>query len=109
MPDPGDVVWVDFPGATGVKRRPAVIISTAQYHSARPDIIVGLITSKTAKANAATDYLIANWILAGLQVPSAFRCFFATISRKTILSTAGRLSSTDWQAVQARVRLAIDV
>jgi mRNA interferase MazF len=39
----GDVVTVDFPDVTGIKRRPAVVISSTTYHSQRPDIIVGLI------------------------------------------------------------------
>ncbi len=43
----GDLVSVDFPGVTGVKRRPAVILSSATYHAIRPDIIIGLITSQT--------------------------------------------------------------
>ena len=43
----GDVVAVDFPGVNGIKRRPAVVLSSALYHANRPDIIVGLLTSKT--------------------------------------------------------------
>lgn len=39
----GDVVTVDFPGVTGVKRRPAVVLSLTKYHANRPDVIVGLI------------------------------------------------------------------
>lgn len=30
MVKPGDVVTVDFPGATGIKRRPAVVMSTGK-------------------------------------------------------------------------------
>ena len=45
MLKPGDVVIVDFPGVMGIERRPAVIVSSDAYHSARPDVIVGLITS----------------------------------------------------------------
>lgn len=41
----GDLVNVDFPGATGIKRCPAVVLSSATYHAIRPDITVGLITS----------------------------------------------------------------
>jgi hypothetical protein len=37
-----DVVTVDFPGITGIKRRPALVLSSATYHAARPDIIIGL-------------------------------------------------------------------
>jgi hypothetical protein len=45
--NPGDVVVLDFPGVTGVKRRPTVVISSAVYHTSRPDVVVGLITSQT--------------------------------------------------------------
>jgi mRNA interferase MazF len=44
---PGDVVVLDFPGVTGVKRRPTVVLSSAVYHTSRPDVVVGLITSQT--------------------------------------------------------------
>ena len=43
----GDVVTVDFPAVTGIKRRPAVVLSSQTYHANRPDVIVGLITSQT--------------------------------------------------------------
>ncbi len=57
MFDAGDVVTVDFPGVTGIKRRPALILSSATYHTNRPDIIVGLITSQTTGLGV-TDYVL---------------------------------------------------
>ncbi len=42
----GDIVTVDFPGVTGVKRRPEVVLFTDLYHRTRPDLILGLITSQ---------------------------------------------------------------
>ena len=39
----GDVVTVDFPGAAGLKRRPAVVISTDEYQRHRPDVIVAVV------------------------------------------------------------------
>lgn len=33
----GDVVTVDFPAVTGIKRRPAVVLSSETYHANRPD------------------------------------------------------------------------
>lgn len=77
MPYAGDIVVADFPGARGTKRRPAVVISSLTYHSARPDVILGLITSQTASAVGPTDYLLQDWAAAGLRVPSAFRAFLA--------------------------------
>jgi mRNA interferase MazF len=55
--NPGDVVTVDFPGVTGIKRRPAVVLSSDAYHAVRPDTIVGLITTQTT-ALGATDYVL---------------------------------------------------
>jgi mRNA interferase MazF len=46
----GSVIVVSFPGVTGIKRRPAVIVSSDQYHRSRPDMIVGLITSQVQAA-----------------------------------------------------------
>lgn len=54
----GDVIVADFPGVTGVKRRPAVLLSLDAYHAARPDVIIGLITSQTTTAASSTDYVL---------------------------------------------------
>lgn len=99
MPDPGDVVLVDFPGVTGVKRRPAVVLSSALYHSTRPDVIVGLVTSR-AVALGPTDCTLQDWSTAGLRVPSVFRSFLVTIPRPTHLVVVGQLSAGDWKAVR---------
>ena len=58
MLKPGDVVTVDFPGALRVKRRPAVVVSTHTYHTARPDVVLGLLTSQIAGATEPTDYIL---------------------------------------------------
>jgi mRNA interferase MazF len=105
----GELIWIDFPGVIQTKRRPAVILSSATYHASRPDIMVGLITSQTAKANSPTDYLLADWQSAGLRVPSAFRAFILTLPQTAIVSTMGRLSPGDWASVVACVKLALDI
>ncbi len=74
----GDVVTVDFPGVTGIKRRPAVILSSETYHASRPDVIVGLITTQTT-ALGITDYALQDWQSAGLRVASIFRSFIVTL------------------------------
>ena len=108
MAQPGDVVTVDFPGALGVKRRPAVVISTDAYHAARPDVILALLTSQTAAASGPTDYLLQDWLAAGLHSPSALRAFLATLPAASIV-VIGHLSNRDWQEVQARFRMALAV
>jgi mRNA interferase MazF len=106
-PDPGTIVVVDFPGVTGIKRRPAVIVSSALYHRARPDVILGVITSQIDSATAATDYLLQDWKAAGLRRTSAFRAFLITLPRSAITARLGQLSETDWQAVRERVKVAL--
>ena len=103
--NPGDVVVIAFPGVTGVKRRPTVIVSSAVYHTSRPDVIVGLLTSQS-NALAPTDYMLQDWVQAGLRVPSIFRSFFATLPASTSPVLVGHLSDRDWQGVCACVRLA---
>lgn len=53
--NPGDVVVIDFPGVSGIKRRPTVVVSSPVYHALRPDIVVGLITSRRTDLGP-TDY-----------------------------------------------------
>lgn len=108
MVKPGDVVTVDFPGVQGLKRRPAVVVSTDPYHAARPDVVLGLLTSRTLGATAATDYGLQDWSAAGLHSPSTFRSFFATLPRTNIV-VIGHLSDRDWLEVQARLRIALAV
>jgi mRNA interferase MazF len=104
----GDVVLVDFPGVTGVKTRPAIVVSTNLYHSHRPDIIVALLTTQIAPATAPTDYVLQDWAAAGLRRPSASRAFLATVPVAGAIHI-GHLSDRDWQEVQARLKLALAV
>jgi mRNA interferase MazF len=101
----GDLVTVDFPGVNGIKRRPAVIVSSATYHAIRPDIIVGLITSQT-KGLGATDYILQDWIAAGLRVESIFRSFIITLPKSANVIQIGHLSERDWQGVRACLKIA---
>lgn len=107
IPDPGDIVLLDFPGVKQTKRRPAVIVSSALYHKDRPDVIAGLITSQIDPATAATDYLLQDWAQAHLSRQSAFRTFLVTIPRSAITSSVGSLSDRDWVSVRQRLHLAL--
>ena len=106
MLNPGDVVLVDFPTPRGIKRRPAVVVSTAAYHSHRPDVIVAILTTQVAKSTAPTDYILQDWSAAGLNKPSAFRSYLVTLDDGR-LPAIGSLSQRDWQAVQQCLSAAI--
>jgi len=105
----GDVVVADFPGITGTKRRPALVVSTGAYHAARPDVILGLLTGQVAAATSPTDYRLEDWAEAGLHVPSAFRTFLITLPQVDVVAVIGHLSGRDWVAVQDRLRISIAV
>ncbi len=106
MFDAGDVVTIDFPGVTGIKRRPAVVLSSALYHAARPDLVVGLITSRSVPAGP-TDYALQDGSATGLRLPSTFRSFFATLPPTAHPTAVGRLSERDWKGVRACVQAAL--
>ena len=95
MADPGDVVTVDFLGATGPKRRPAVVVSSALYHQHRPDLVLGVLTSQVSRATTPLDYLLQDWASAGLRQPSAFRAYFG-MATPTAVRVIGHLSARDW-------------
>lgn len=106
MFNPGDVIAVNFPGVTGVKRRPAVVLSSAIYHATRPDVIVGLITTQTI-ALGSTDYALQDWEAAGLLVASVFRSFIVTLPPSANLVLIGHLSERDWKGVRTCVKVAL--
>ncbi len=108
MLQPGDVVTADFIGATGVKRRPAIVLSTNLYHTHHPDVVLGAITTKTGSASTPTDYLLQDWAKAGLHAPSAFRAYLGTYLASAI-KIIGHLSDRDWQEVQSRLKLSLAV
>lgn len=102
--DAGDVVTVDFPGVTGMKRRPALVLSSTTYHTARPDIIVGLITTQTTGLGV-TDYVLQDWQASGLRASSVFRCFIVTLPQTANPVLIGHLSERDWQGVCSCLKL----
>jgi mRNA interferase MazF len=99
----GDVVTVTFTGATGRKRRPAMIVSSNEYHAERPDLILGILTSNVDSATATTDHVLNDWQSAGLRRPSAFRCYLG-MAVPSQVQHIGHLSDQDWDAVRACVR-----
>lgn len=103
------LLYVDFPGALGVKRCPAIVISIDTYHTIRPDVILGLLTTQTAGATRRLmDYILQDWSTTDLHSISDFRAFLPTLLVKNVV-VIRHLSNRDWQEVQARLRIALPV
>jgi hypothetical protein len=103
---PGDIVIAAFPGARITKTKPAVVLSTAVYQRHRPDVILGLITTKPADPLCPTDCDIGEWKSEGLHAPSCFRLYLVTLLQGDV-RVVGRLADNDWQEVRRRVQLGI--
>lgn len=106
MIEPGDVVTADFPGVTGVKRRPCIVVSTQTYHQTRPDVILGLLTTQLAGATEPSDHVLLDWNAVGLHKPSAYRTFLFTMPAGSV-TLIGHLSDRDWSGVQTALASAV--
>jgi len=98
----GDVVAGVLEGAVETKVRPAVVIASAIYLAERPDVLVGILTTRPPKPVASTDYALQDWQSAGLRAESYFRAFLLTVLRAE-LTIIGHLSDRDWKNVKACV------
>ena len=105
---PGDVVVALLPGAVETKVRPAVVIASHTYLSERPDVIVGILTTKIPSPLASTDYVLRDWQAAGLRAQSCFRAFILTLHQSNA-TIVGHLSGHDWDGVRQRVLTAFAV
>ena len=99
---PGDVVVGVLEGAIQTKIRPAVVIASTTYLAERPDVLVGILTTRPPKPAASSDYTLQDWRAAGLRAESHFRVYVLTVHRSE-LTTIGNLSDRDWTSVKACV------
>lgn len=89
-------------GAVQTKVRPAVVIASTTYLAERPDVLVGILTTRPPKPPASTDCLLQDWQGAGLRAESHFRAYVLTVHRSE-LTIIGHLSERDWNNVKACV------
>jgi mRNA interferase MazF len=64
----GDIILVPFPftDQSTVKKRPAVVVSSAAYNAERPDLVIMAVTGQMRSAEYFGDVAIADWRPAGL-------------------------------------------
>lgn len=92
----GDVVLVPFPftDQSSTKKRPAVVISSQEYNSERPDLIVMAVTSQV-RSESRFEFLLEDWQAAGLLKLSVAKPVITTIEKRLVLKSLGRLSERD--------------
>ena len=106
----GDVVLVSFifSDGTGVRQRPAVIVSSDVYHRGRQEAIIAAITSRTERVLVG-DHLIRDWREAGLLFPSVATGIIRTMKQGMIAQKLGAMRQPDMQAIDSKLRVALDI
>jgi mRNA interferase MazF len=106
----GDVVLVSFVFAdeTGIKRRPAVIISSDTYHRRRDEAIIAAITSRTERVLAG-DHIIHNWQSAGLLLPSVATGIIRTIKKGMVARKLGSMPTPDMAEIDNQLKMIMGI
>ncbi|MBK6433289.1 type II toxin-antitoxin system PemK/MazF family toxin [Candidatus Amarolinea dominans] len=92
-----------FSDERGGKRRPAVVLSTGDYHRKRQEAIIAAITSNVDRALLG-DHLIAGWREAGLLWPSTATGIIRTVKQSMIERRLGRMLAADMEAIRGQWR-----
>ncbi|HEU4618326.1 MAG TPA: type II toxin-antitoxin system PemK/MazF family toxin [Gammaproteobacteria bacterium] len=82
-----------FTDQSTAKQRPGVIVSSADYHDARHDLILMAVTSQLRGISAFGELIVEDWQAAKLLKPSAIKPVLATLEQSLVLKTLGRLSA----------------
>ena len=98
--EPLDVVVVPFPftDSRAIKRRPALIVSSAIFNQTHEQSILAMITS--AGSEWASDVAIQGWRQAGLNVPCKVRFKLFTLDNALIVRKLGTLAKQDGEAIE---------
>jgi mRNA-degrading endonuclease toxin of MazEF toxin-antitoxin module len=88
--------------------RPAVIISTRDYHQDRQEAIMAAITSNVDRLLVG-DVLISGWKAAGLLFPSTATAIIRTIKQTMIERRLGSMPLPDMQAIEENLREVLDL
>ncbi|HXK90392.1 MAG TPA: type II toxin-antitoxin system PemK/MazF family toxin [Thermosynergistes sp.] len=106
----GDIVLVNFvfSDETGIKRRPALIVSSDAYHQGRQEVIIAAITSRTDRVLVG-DHLIARWREAGLLFPSVATGIIRTIKQDMIAKRLGVMANEDMREIDDKLRFVLNL
>ena len=105
----GEVVLALFPftNQAASKQRPAVVVSSRAYNTARPDIVILPITSQIGSGSGMGEMTISEWQRANLLKPSAIQPVFATLEQRLILRRLGILDAQDQSALRTVITVVL--
>ena len=100
------MVGFTFADESGMKLRPAVVLSSAAYHRSRQEVIVSAITSNLRR-RLFGDPVLADWKTAGLLFPSVATGILRTVKSTMIHRTLGALTKPNLDAIARQVRTSL--
>jgi mRNA interferase MazF len=102
----GDVLLVPFlfTDRTASKKRPAIVISSNDYNSARPDLIVIGVSSQINSPLLYGEMEIQDWQSAGLLKISVVKSVITTIEKGLVIRQLGNLQTSDRESLENLVR-----
>jgi mRNA interferase MazF len=106
----GDIVLVNFvfSDETGIKRRPALIVSSDAYHQGRQEVIIAAVTSRSDRILVG-DHLITKWREAGLLFPSVATGIIRTIKQDMVAKRLGVMANEDMREIDDKLRFVLDL
>jgi mRNA-degrading endonuclease toxin of MazEF toxin-antitoxin module len=96
-------VAVRFSDGSGIKQRPAVIVSVEAVHASRADALVVPLTTNLAGRRFG-DHPLLDWAAAGLPRASLAKGIIETVDRTTFVRSLGPLTDRDMAELEASLR-----
>jgi mRNA interferase MazF len=106
----GTVVLINFifSDESGVKQRPAVVISSNNYHRERKEAIIAAITGRADRLLIG-DHLIGDWKEAGLLFPSVATGIIRTVKQEMVSRKLGIMPVKDMQVIGKKLRATLNL
>ncbi len=97
-----EVILVRYPfsNLSGSKVRPAVVVNDSHISQ---DVIIVPLTSKVSPLLAG-EFVLADWKVAGLNVPSAAKRGIYTVHQSLVMKSIGMLSDRDASGLENSLR-----
>ena len=108
----GNMVLVSFlfSDESGLKHRPAVVLSSPAYHRNRQEMVVAAVTSNVDRVLFG-DHLLAGWKEAGLLFPSLVTGILRTIKSRMIHRKLGSIPLREMTSIDLNLQkiLALEI
>jgi mRNA interferase MazF len=110
----GEVIVVNVPytNGSGIKARPALVVSTGDFHRSLPDVMICPISSQPRYYDrpGPGDHPLRRWRQAKLRYRSTVRVSkILTVDKRMIKTILGRVAAEDLSAVESRLREALSL